>query len=90
MLWDDEAVPHINMSLPQLRQLVELAEGVTGESDAALTSVTVYEVGGLRAINRGIIAKIDGWGGPNESNEYTEALIDRGGTVRIGYEPDAK
>lgn len=86
----DEDVPHITISLPQLRQLVELAESVTGEGEDQSTSAAIYEVGGLRAINRGIIAKINGWHSGGMSSEHTEALIDRGGTIRIGYEPDAK
>jgi hypothetical protein len=84
---DSDSQPH----LPQLRRLVELAEEIrrdTAGADDVHTHARVHGVGGLTALEQAVIAKVSTVGDGGHSG-YTEALIDRNGEVRVGYERDS-
>lgn len=86
---------HVDLSVPQLRAIVALyeeaaanIEGVEPEVEERQTLSVFPTSSGLTALDRAIVVKGTVWGaGGHGRNTYTEALIDREGNTRVGYEP---
>ena len=86
MFVHEEGPPSVTMTLPQVSRMVALAEETTTEgSEPGDTKIEAFEVGGMDALRGAVIVRVRSLGTGGHSG-FTEALIDRAGEIRIGYE----